>query len=359
MKRTTLPSAVGCAVVLSLLAVGCATRERGTPAGQKESIMLENVPRVVQGDPGDLSRPSRAHAMYAALENAMRILGEPYDYDFLMGVSGHAFRLMIHEGGVYIEPPDDGQGHYFRYHTLGAVGFQKKGGTHAWCTEKPDEDTAAEIRASLDQGIPVLKYHRFPQWGVIIGYEDGDFIVNAHNGKQERITLFGGLAGCHVLERLPRRPDVALSVAASFGCIVDYAFRERMPQGDTTWFHKQYSGLAAYDAWISHLRQGRIKDKFAGSWNYKTLLDARRAGLGYLKQARRYYKGEPLGELDALIEKYGAVVSHLHENLKHFPWKEDASEHTDDAIAALSKARDMERDAFTFMRESSLAAGTK
>jgi len=54
--------------------------------------MLESVPPVMQGDPGDLSKPSRAHAMYAALENAMRILGEPYDYDFLMGVLGPGSR---------------------------------------------------------------------------------------------------------------------------------------------------------------------------------------------------------------------------------------------------------------------------
>ena len=78
--------------------------------------MLKNIkPMIQEGNVADLSKPSRAHGMYAALENAMQMLEEPYDYDFLMGVSGHAFRLMIHENGVYIEPPDDGQNHYFRY----------------------------------------------------------------------------------------------------------------------------------------------------------------------------------------------------------------------------------------------------
>lgn len=354
VRRWPVPAAACCGL---LLCVGSLARGGEAAAKPQESVMLENVPPIIRGAPGNLSKPSRAHALYAALENAMRIMGEPYDYDFLMGVSGHAFRLMIHQGGVYIEPPDDGQGHYFRYHTLTPIGFQKKGGTHAWCTEKPKEDTAVEIRASLAQGLPALKCHHFPHWGVIIGYEGGRFVINAHNGKQERLALSGGLAGCHVLERLPDKPDIARSVAASFPIIVDYAFRERMPQGDTSWFHKQYSGLAAYDCWIANLREGGKAQKFAYSWNYLTLLDARRAALGYLKQVRKYYKGDSLRELAELIEKYDAIVTCLHANLKHFPRKKDTPAHTDEAIATLGKVRDLERDAFTFMKGSRLVTG--
>ena len=323
-------------------------------AESKEEVTLKNVKPIAQGNVADLSRPSRAHSMYAALENAMQILGEPYDYDFLMGVSGHAFRLMIHEDGVFIEPPDDGQGHYFQYHTLSPIGLQKKGGTHSWHAEEPDEDTVDEIRESLARGMPVLKCHPFPHWGVIVGHEDGKFIVNAHNGKQESIALSGSPAGCHVLERLPDKPDIADRVADSFAIAAAYAFRERMPQGDTSWFHMQYSGLAAYDCWIGHIREGRIKDKFANSWNYAALLDARRAALGYLNQVRKYHTGDSLKELEDLARKYETIVAHLHENLKHFPQKEDVSEHAQDAIAALKKARDMERDAFLFLKGSSL-----
>jgi len=346
---------IGCCVVLCLC---CVTTTMKAAEKEKEGVMLKNVkPMVAQRNVADLAKPSRAHAMYAALENAMQILGEPYDYDFLMGISGHAFRLMVHQDCVYIEPPDDGQAHYFRYHTLAPIGFQKKGGTDAWCTKEPDEDTAAAIKVSLERGIPALKCHSFPNWGVIVGHQDGHFVVNAHNGKTERIALSGGLSGCHVLERLPGHPDIARSVAASFKTIVDYAFRERMPQGDTSWFHKMYSGLAAYDSWITNLREGGKTQKFAYSWNYAALLDARRAAVGYLKQVRKYYKGESLRELEELIQKYDAIVVYLHENLKHFPRKENVSEYTNDAIATLEKVRDMEKDAFLFLKGSSLVPG--
>lgn len=56
----------------------------------------------------------------------MQILGEPFDYNLLMGLSGHAFRLMIYKSGVYIEPPHDGEGYYFRYHALPALGYEQR-----------------------------------------------------------------------------------------------------------------------------------------------------------------------------------------------------------------------------------------
>jgi len=84
---------IGCCVVLCLC---CVTTTMKAAEKEKEGVMLKNVkPMVAQRNVADLAKPSRAHAMYAALENAMQILGEPYDYDFLMGISGHAFRLMV------------------------------------------------------------------------------------------------------------------------------------------------------------------------------------------------------------------------------------------------------------------------
>ena len=76
--------------------------------------------------------------------------------------------------------------------------------------------------------------------------------------------------------------------------------------------------------------------------------------MDYLAQARQLYSGTSLQQLEELIGKYENIVSFLHQNLNCFPRRADIAEFTGGAVATLKAVREMEEDAFTFIKDSRL-----
>jgi len=320
---------------------------------EEEYTLSVNVKPIEIGDATNPAKVSRIHSLFAALESALTILGEPYDYNFLMGISGHAFRLMIYKSGIYVEQPDDCQTHYFKFHTLEAIGYQEKMGSQ-FCDGAgyKDEEITSAIKDSLAKGIPALIWHSHPYWGVVIGYKDQSFIINAGNGERIKLEKIKA-SGFHIFKKTAGA-NLGASVRNSFKIVLDYAFRKRMPKGSTSWFHKNFSGLAAYERWISHLKHKRVEDSHSNWWNYVTLLDSRKAALAHLKDIRKFYANQALEEINVLFDKYEMIGNYLHQNLIYFPKDNVTSTTEEGAITALKRIAEMEKEAFKFIKTSKL-----
>jgi hypothetical protein len=319
-------------------------------------MRLENVPPIVtrtggrsgSGEPGG---ETRLHGVFAALENVMRVLREPFDYDYLMGVSGNAFRTIIHEEGVYCEPPEDGDCHFY-YHALQGIGYRERLG-EPFCRRQEDSMVVEHFaRESLEAGVPVIVGGPGKPWGTVIGHEDGRFIVNVADGGTEAVDEIA--APYHIIRKGdPVRP--AEEVRRSFSVAAYYAFLERMPSDRWKWFSGYLSGLEAYDAWITHLRTGRVGDEGSNSLNYLALVDAREAGLRYLHRVRRTYSGDVLRQLKDLASKYEMIVHLLRDNTDLFPGGREDGLYFSAAADVLQEVRRMEEDAFMLMRDGDLS----
>ena len=214
-----------------------------------DRVILEGVPRIGYGIhlcpfPGSLS---------ACLE----YLGDPCDYDFLMGVSGAAFRRLWErdDGGnvdlMYLAP----EPHRRVFEALG----------YRWRTVPREKgQMVAAIRDSLARGRPVIAFGIIgpPEAGIVAGYERGGEVLHGWSyfqdgAKQGYYRLDGWLEkmsegppfGLIVMggkrESRPSRREV---LASSLEWAVDLARRSNRPG-----LPNHVCGLAAYDAWADAL----------------------------------------------------------------------------------------------------------
>ncbi len=161
------------AVILAMLG---GLTEGSAMAAKGESRLLEGVPRV--------GYDVRFCTVTGSLESVLKYLGDPADYDYLMGVSGLAFRRLWNR--------DDG-GNVGPFHfapealrrTFWALGYDYR-------IVSPKESRAAMLQAlqeSLVKGRPVLSAGIIgpPECGIITGYsQHGDVLHGWSFFQQEK-----------------------------------------------------------------------------------------------------------------------------------------------------------------------------
>jgi len=256
MCRLALSAVLAVAAALGPLgAAALPAQEEGnmTDPGQTAQFptraVVADVPRIGY----DVHLCPFPGSLYSLLE----YIGDPADYDYLMGVTGACFRRLWNrdDGGnvdlMYLapEPPE---------RVFAALGYEFR--------TVPREDKAAMIQAikeSVAQGMPVLGFVLVgpPECGIITGYDqDGETLIgwsyfqdSAKPGYCEVPQWFGTMshAGLGLIllgEKAEARPTDRETLIAALEWAIELA---RVPQRPGLPDHA--SGLAAYDAWADGL----------------------------------------------------------------------------------------------------------
>jgi len=213
-------------------------------------LVLDGVPRI--GYDVHLSPfPGTLHAY-------LQYTGDPQPYDYLMGVTGAAFRRLWNRD-------DGGNVGILRYENepfrqvFAALGYD-------WHTVPSDADREtmlAAIRESLAQGRPAISFGIIgpPEPGLVTGYdEDGEALYGWSYFQEQREHYYqqrdwfgtmdkgGGVALLIAGDREAARPAEREVLIAALQWALDLERAGKRPS-----LPEHVSGLAAYDGWADGL----------------------------------------------------------------------------------------------------------
>ncbi len=230
-----------------------------------------------------------------SLVACLEYLGDPCDYDYVMGVTGAAFRRFWQrdDGGnvdlMYLAPEPHRRAFW-------ALGYG--------CRTVPCEkgQMVQAIKESVTKGIPVLSFGIIgpPECGIVAGYDQGGETLFGYSyfqdpsipgyyeqpgwfEKMHRGAPFGLIA---IGEKRPR-PAQRQVLASSLEWAIDLA---RMPVRPRRWDHA--SGLAAYEAWAAGMEVDAdypkdnaqvLGTRVMVHGDQTVMLDERRSAAGYLR----------------------------------------------------------------------------
>jgi hypothetical protein len=257
-------------------------------------------------------RPNEmTNSVMAALAVATQSMDTSASYEYLMGVSGTAFRLQFGKGWCPSSPHS-----HCGYKTVsGAVDalpyelavFEADAGNREAVAQ-----TKAAVKQSIDRGLPAV-YGR-EEDGLIVGYQGGGeqwLCVHPYRASEGLFLEDEWPWGVGVFtERKTPLPDPRLCVQRSLD-LADTLARK----ADSG----QYAcGFHAWDEWTKGLRNdeyfatlerepllGIMRGNF---WIFMCLMDARRAAYGYLRDAAGRFEGEAADHLLSLSDIYKTMV---------------------------------------------------
>jgi hypothetical protein len=188
----------------------------------------------------------------------LKYVGDPQEYDYLMGVTGAAFRRLWNRD-------DGGNVGILRYENepfrqaFAALGYE----WHTVPADAEKETMIAAIEASLALGRPAISFGIIgpPEPGLVVGYDqDGAVLYGWSHFQEQRECYYekrdwfetmdksGGVGLLIIGDRQPARPAGRDVVVASLEWALDLeytAHRLNLPD--------HLSGLAAYDGWADAL----------------------------------------------------------------------------------------------------------
>ena len=311
------------------------------------NIILQNVPRVGF----DIHMCPFPGSLYAYLQYT----GDPQDYDYLMGVTGAAFRRFWNR--------DDGGNIDLSY--LGDEPFRRIFAALGYAWRKVPAEKAAMIqalKASLAQGRPAIAFGIIgpPEAGLVAGYaEDGavlygwSYFQDWPEFQQKRDTYYekrnwfetmdtnAGKGLILVGDKLSARPDPRAIFIGSLEWAIDL---ERATERPGCPDH--VAGLAAYDAWADALEVDAdypadnteiLGTRIMVHGDQCTMLYERRHAAAYLRKMMAVAP-EAAVPLTAAAALYDAA-SALGEKL--WPWGYDMGPEAQQGLAVAATRREL------------------
>jgi hypothetical protein len=286
-------------------------------------VVLEGVPRI--GEDVDEHLCPFPGALYAYLE----YVGDPQDYDYLMGVTGAAFRRFWNrDDGGNIDLSRLGDEPFRR--VFDALGYE----WHKVPAEK--EAMIQAIKTSLAQGRPAISFGIVgpPEAGLVAGYaEDGAVLYGWSYFQDQREHYYeqrdwfetmdknAGKGLILVGDRLPTRPAPRDVLVASLQWALDLERTAHWPA------HPDHvAGLAAYDAWADALEVDAdyppdnaevLEWRVMIHGDQSTMLYERCSAAGYLRKMAEVVT-EAAGPLTAAAALYDAASAPGADKL--WPW---------------------------------------
>jgi hypothetical protein len=247
-----------------------------------------------------------------ALTVAARTMGRNVTYDYVMGVSGAAFKVQMHTPEWCPSAGDPTCGFdccSLARRSLGFVGesLANKG------------DDAVEIRRriaeSIDSGRPALAIDmvQAAEWGVITGYRGEELLCRTYFDESEEYATAQKWPWLVLLlsdAPLPPTPDEVLRETLS--AAVEMAV--------TPAFGAYATGFAAYRRWADDLAGGSISARpeeaqrslmFINAYVYDLLFEARGSATRFLRDMAEVHAPEVGGHLLKAAEGYDRVVQAL------------------------------------------------
>jgi hypothetical protein len=254
---------------------------------------------------------------------AMRAVGEDCTYDYLMGVSGAAFRFQLSQGGWCGSSPHAYCGFQCGKVAVDALPYDLVSYGYE------DANAAARARpavtASIDAGVPVLASSE--ESSLIVGYADGGAVLLRRvvwaDPNRPPEEWKGKPWGFQVFRPKPAaaRPDRQAVIRNSLKQAVMIATADRFVEpGEKSLPYD--AGTKAMRRWIGELRVDDAAfakldpnsfNQQMNAWIYHGLCDARQAASEYLKGIAGEFQGEQKAHILKAAELYGQVHAALAE----------------------------------------------
>jgi len=346
--------------VVALLAIGGqALRAAQTKEAPKlktkihregDRVWLEGVKLGAFGD-----QDSSVHAAQAA---AMQALGYSVSYDYLLGVSGLAFRIQVSKDGLCPSSPHSACGYQCIDRAVEALPCERKGyGAKAEETEKVKEIRQA-VMASIERGVPVQ--YGSKEDGLIVGYQkNGDEWICLHPMRDGAKKIFiekswpwGVTVYTSPKDIEPARRDL---IVASLQQAVKMA---NSPENGG-----YFLGFNAWDRYIEKLKaldtadEKTLKDAMTGNaWIYECLGLYRLSAARYLRSVANEFSAPATKHLKKAADLYEKMATKVLTDEKHcgmtiapYAWSKEGKVWTAEMrhgqIRRLRKALPLERRA--------------
>ncbi|HWI63760.1 MAG TPA: hypothetical protein VNT75_18140 [Symbiobacteriaceae bacterium] len=271
-------------------------------------------------------------ALGSLLAAAGRDLPQPY----ILGASGHAFRLTL---DVVISPSAPAQVNFHEQVPL----WENLG---AWFRRTTDRDEALErMRASIDRGYPVIAYDlmELPEYGLVVGY-DGDRLACLTMADENDPVWMEASAWPPAAHAPWTRPEAIwlLDLAPGFDRrraeVASLRFAVEhfwAPASRDSWLQH---GKGAYEFWISVLTSPLplhgAQPGLGHSYNLMVLAGARRDAANYVAElAERYPEARTL---QGAAARYADVAGALAEAQAVLPFPGTAGLETPEQRQALA-----------------------
>ncbi|HLN64373.1 MAG TPA: hypothetical protein VK464_22870 [Symbiobacteriaceae bacterium] len=301
-------------------------------------------------------RPHRV-ALIGALGGLLAYAGRDLPQAYVMGATGHAFRLTL---DLVISPsaPVELNFHdvFPLWENLGAW-FKRTGA-------RPNDENFAAVRAdvlqrirdSVDRGRPAMAYDLMglPEYGLVVGYDEDRLACLTLNNPDEPEWMavstwppqeHAQFTRADVIELLDVAPafDRRRTEVASLRFAVEHFWE---PPSRDMWLQH---GLKAYEFWISILTSPLplhgVQPGMGHSYNLLVLQRARRDAAVYLAELGARYPEAP--SLQTAAQRYAEVAALLEEattRILPFPGANLAEAETKKALAdCLRRAMATER----------------
>lgn len=351
-------------LVLTVLAITLATTSlaQGVHAEMNmgETTVIGGVERLQWGQ-------GMENTFIGSLTVVMKSLGEDVTYDYLMGVSGAAFRFHFATPEWCPSSPDATCGFNCADPALAALGYDIRF-IHAM-EDSPEAPALLQaVVDSIDAGHPVLAIDlkAVPDWGIITGYENGGkkLLCRTYYDESEDYAVADKWPWVVAIigekgEPLPRTEALRRSLELA----VKLAHTES--------YDEYASGFAGLERWIVDLEDdARFADTEAtpefsndhiNAWIYYSLMHSRQAAARYLRSILAELPLDAAGHVLSAAETYEEAALTLEQNRQYAPFKwelpEGASWDADmrqAEVAALREVLRLERRAVEKM-EAALA----
>ena len=242
--------------------------------------VLENVPTLGW-------RQGRDNTFIGALTAAAQAMGDDVSYDYVMGVSGAAFKVHLCQPEWCPSAGDAGPGFNAAMAATAALGYV----TETVFSNREKADEVRKVREavvrSIDQGLPVVAINlvRSDDWGVITGYADQGktFLCRTYWDSGEEYAEADKWPGIAVFLRDRKKPPARKQLLKG-------SLELAVKLAKTRSFKNYLSGFAAYRNWALQLLEDarfaskRIQQAMqANAFTYQTLTDGRAAASRYLR----------------------------------------------------------------------------
>jgi hypothetical protein len=248
-------------------------------------------------------------SVHAAQEAVMRAAGEDVTYDYLLGVSGLAFRMQISKKAFCPSSPHSFCGYRCVARSREALPWQVQ-----VFEMKPDE--TEKVRAarqavvdSIERGVPVQYGNE--EDGIIIGYQrKGEEWICLHPLRHRGQKSFIATQwpwGVAVFTQ--RKPHVPVRRELALG-----ALRQAVKMAHTDDAETYCVGFKAWDDYIGRLKAMDTADEktksealLGNAWVYECLASYRASAARYLREITR--------ELEAPVAAHLAQAARLYEQI--------------------------------------------
>lgn len=270
-------------------------------------------------------------SLAGALAGALRSLGAPVTAPWVMGVSGHAFRLTVPVAGGEVAAPGgeaalDLERAAALYRNLGRkieVVSAREGERDY---RKRREEAIRRVHKSIDRGVPAVVYDlHLPQFGLVKGYDDRAGLwyvstaVSGQYGETLPLTRWpvperpGPVIALLLGDRVRVDPRRAVQEALRFAV----AYAEQGDPGDPG---GAAHGFAAYECWQEAFTRGEPVSAAGNAAAVQVLQSARRDAAAFLRGDAARLLPAAAAALAEAAAAYDAEVLALSRMMTMFPF---------------------------------------